>query len=38
VVALLFVSNIAGAFMDVVCDAFMVIEAKKDPKNGSSEL
>jgi MFS family permease len=38
VVALLFTANITGAFMDVVCDAIMVIQAKQDPLNGSSEL
>ena len=31
-------SNLGQAFMDVVCDGLMVINARKDPKAGSEEL
>jgi integral membrane sensor domain MASE1 len=36
-VVLMFLS-LSGAFIDVVMDAMMVIEAKKNPEQGSQEL
>lgn len=30
--------NFAAAFMDVVVDSMMVIQAKRDPENGSESL
>lgn len=33
--ALLFLCMISGAFMDVLVDAIMVIQARRDPENGS---
>ena len=29
---------ISGAFMDVIVDALMVMQARKDPEKGSQEL
>ena len=31
-------TQVSGAFMDVIVDAMMVIQAKRDPLNGSQEL
>lgn len=36
--ALLTLVLATGAFMDVIVDALMVIQAKRDPENGSQEL
>jgi MFS family permease len=35
---LLFISTLAGAFMDVIVDALMVMQAKRDPAHGSQDL
>jgi MFS family permease len=37
-VAFIFMIQVAGCFMDVVVDSMMVVQARRDPKNGSQEL
>ena len=38
VCALGFFMNLSSAFMDVVVDGLMVMQARKDPENGSQNL
>ena len=35
---LIFLNAIAGCFMDVIVDSLMVMQARRDPKQGSQEL
>ena len=35
---LVLLNSMAGCFMDVVVDSLMVIQARRDPKQGSQEL
>lgn len=35
---LLFISTVANAFMDVIVDALMVMQAKRDPNTGTQNL